>query len=154
MLSCMEKRIVSLLQGDLPLSSTPYSELADQLGIGESELLAILKGLKERGILRRVGAILYHGRVGYEANGMVAWKVPPERAEEFGRTAANFPQASHVYRRPAYPGWPYNLFTMLHGKTRSAVEETARQIAEQTGIRDYIILFSTREFKKSSPRYF
>ncbi len=154
MLTDLDKKIITRLQDDLPLTLDPYGVLARELGVDEDDLLKILQQLKAKGILRRMGAILYHHSAGYEANGMVAWRVPQERVEEVGELMASFPQASHVYQRPVYPDWPYNLFTMLHGKNREEVEETTKEISTRTAIPDYTILYSLREFKKVSMRYF
>jgi len=150
----LDKKIVALLQGDLPLVQAPYAAVASELGIEEDELLERLRKLKNKGILRRVGAILYHRRACFWANAMVAWRVPEERVAEVGEIMAADPRASHVYRRPVYPDWPYNLFTMLHGRNRAEVETAVREMAERTGVGEYEILFSVREFKKTSMRYF
>lgn len=152
--SFLEKRIISLLQGDIPLTPTPYTDMALMLGIEEELLLAKIKEFKEKGILRRIGAILYHQEAGYAANSMCAWKVPPERVSEVGEIMATFSQASHVYQRPTYDDWPYNLFTMIHGRTRDECEKVSREISLKTGIEDYILLDSKREFKKVSMEYF
>jgi siroheme decarboxylase len=154
MISDVDKKIISFLQEDLPLQAAPYAELAGKLGISEDELLERLVAMKKEGILRRIGAVLYHNRAGFTANGMCAWQVPPEQVQEVGTVMAAFPQASHVYERPVYPDWPYNLFTMLHGQTKREVEETAAEISRRTGIQNYTILFSLREFKKASMRYY
>ena len=154
MFSSLEKSIISLLQGDLPLIPTPYADMASELGIGEELLLAKIKEFKEKGIVRRIGAILYHQRAGYNANSMCAWEVPPERVDEVGGIMATFPQASHVYQRPTSHDWPYNLFTMIHGRTRQECEAVSRDISRKTGIGNYILLYSTREFKKTSMEYF
>ncbi len=150
----LEKRIISRLQGDLPLTPTPYADLALELGLGEAELIAKISELREKGLLRRIGAVLNHHSIGFSANAMGAWQVPPERVQEVGRLMTAFSAASHVYERPTYPDWPYNLFTMLHARTRNEVEKTAGEISRQTGINDYLLLYSTREFKKVSMNYF
>ncbi len=154
MLSALEKRIVSCLQGDLPVTLTPYADVAKELAIEEEMLLAKVKELEERGILRRVGAVLHHREAGFTANGMCAWRVPQERCSEVGRIMALDSRASHVYQRPTYPDWPYSVFTMLHAKSREECEAYARELSEKTGVRDYILLYSVREFKKASMKYF
>lgn len=154
MLSAREKAIISRLQKDLPASLTPYADLARELEMEEEELLSIIADFKREGILRRLGVALYHRNVGYTANAMVVWQVPPDRVEEAGLIMASFPQASHVYQRPVYPDWPYNLFTMLHGNSREECEDTAARIAAKTDIQDYLLLYSLREFKKTSIKYF
>lgn len=150
----LDKSIIALLQGDIPLTPTPYADLASELGIDEELLLAKVKEFKEKGILRRIGAILYHQQAGYAYNSMCAWQVSPERVEEVGKIMASFSQASHVYQRPTYEDWPYNLFTMIHGRTREECEAVSREISRKTGIKHYILLNSTREFKKVSMEYY
>jgi DNA-binding Lrp family transcriptional regulator len=111
--------------------------------------------LKTAGILRRFAAVLRHRRVGFAANGMGCWVVPDSRIEEVGRLAATYSEVSHCYQRPAYPpGWPYTLFTMIHGQALQDVQETVIRIAESSGITNYRVLYSTREFKKERVRYF
>jgi DNA-binding Lrp family transcriptional regulator len=105
--------------------------------------------------MRRFSAVLRHRRVGYTANGMACWVVPEPQIEEVGRFAAGYPQVSHCYQRPAYPPrWPYTLFTMTHGQTKAEVESVVAEIAGQTGLGRYTVLYSTREFKKERVRYF
>jgi DNA-binding Lrp family transcriptional regulator len=147
--------LVRVLQRDLPVTSRPFAEAAAKLGLSEERLLDKARELEEVGIMRRFAAVLRHRRVGYTANGMGCWVVPEARIEEVGRRAAAFPEVSHCYQRPAYPPrWPYNLFTMIHGQSESEVEEIAEAIAARTDIEDYVILYSTTEFKKERVKYF
>ena len=89
------------------------------------------------------------------ANGMACWVVPEAQIEEMGYRAAQCPQVSHCYQRPAYlPRWPYTLFTMIHGHTKNEVESVVAQLAQETGIQQYEVLYSTHEFKKERIRYF
>ena len=154
-LSERQKQIIGKLQGDLPLSSLePYREIAAELGISCQELIDELKAMQETGMLRRMSAILGHHRAGYESNVMIAWLVPEERVEEVGETMATFEAASHVYERPTKPDWPYNLYTMVHGNTREQCEQIARNMSKETGITTYTMLYSVKEFKKTSMIYF
>jgi len=150
----LTKKIVSALQGDIPLVREPYRQLARELGISEGELLERLSRMKSDGLLRRVAAVLRHRRVGFVANAMVAWRVPEEEVEDAGQAMASFPEASHVYRRPAFPDWPYNIYTMIHGTSREECEEVVEKMSSVTGIGDCVVLYSTREFKKTSMDYF
>ena len=154
MLTDIDKNIISCLQGDLPLSLTPYTDLAEKLEIDEENLLAKIQEFREKGILRRIGAVLQHHQAGFMANCMCAWQVLPERTQEVGTIMASFSQASHVYQRPTYPDWPYNLFTMIHTRTKKECEEVVLEMAKKTGIDVYIMLYSTRQFKKTSMNYF
>ena len=150
----LERRIIQHLQGDLPLTARPYAVLASKVGISEEEVLERIELLKEQGTLRRFGATLRHQLAGYKANAMVAWYVPEDNIEEIGPLMATFREVSHCYERRIQGKWKYNLFTMIHGKTEKDCEDIARRIAENTGIKDYVLLLSLKEFKKTSPEYF
>jgi DNA-binding Lrp family transcriptional regulator len=146
---------VRMLQEDLALVASPFVETARSRGTSGEGLLERARELQAAGLMRRFGAVLRHRRAGYTANGMACWVVPADRIQEAGLLAAEFPQVSHCYQRPAYPPrWPYNLFTMIHGRTRDEVEAVVAEIAEETGIGDCQVLYSTREFKKERVRYF
>ncbi|MHB9024845.1 MAG: siroheme decarboxylase subunit beta [Armatimonadota bacterium] len=153
MLSALDRRIISRLSGDLGESRYPFAELAAEIGVTEDELLKRLRDLQERGILRRFGAILRHQAAGISANGMSVWNVPEADAERVGTLMAAFPEVSHCYQRPPMPNWPYNLFAMIHGRTEDECRAVAERIAAAIGITDYNILFSIREFKKTSMAY-
>jgi len=149
----VEKNIIREIQGDIPLY-LPFETIADKLGIEVEELLEKIQKMKVQGTIRRFGAIVRHRNLGFRANAMGVWVVPDNRAEEVGIKMAAFPQVSHCYQRPVRPGWPYNLFTMIHGKSAGECEKTAKLISEKTGIKDYCLLYSTRELKKASMKYF
>lgn len=154
MLTDKEKKVIAAVQGDIPLVSSPYALLADKCGMKEQEFIEILKGLDDKKIIRRYGATLRHQKSGFSANAMVAWKAPEENIMETGKTFAGFPAVSHCYRRDPKPGWPYNLYTMVHAKTREDCEAIVREMAGVTGLGEYSLLFSTKELKKTSMRYF
>jgi DNA-binding Lrp family transcriptional regulator len=129
----------------------PFREIASRMGVEEGLLLDVLRGLKEKGLMRRFSAILRHRKAGFRANGMVVWRVPEERLEEVGRFLAGFKCVSHCYERT---GWHYNLFSMVHGRVREEVEEFVRRVSGEVGIRDYEVLFSGREFVKRRTKIF
>jgi DNA-binding Lrp family transcriptional regulator len=146
---------VRVLQNDLPLVPRPFAHGAGRLDVREDTLLARAREMISAGIMRRFAAVLRHRQAGYGANGMACWAVPLERIEEVGLLAARFSQVSHCYQRPAHPPrWPYTLFTMIHGRTKNAVAAVVAEIARETGIEEYQVLYSTREFKKERVRYF
>jgi DNA-binding Lrp family transcriptional regulator len=153
-LSERDKEFIRELQKDLPVTQEPFKDLADNLSITTSELFAKAKEYEGIGIMRRYAAILRHRDVGFVANGMVVWHVPEERIDEAGFKLAAFPQVSHCYRRPIYPDWRFNLFSMVHARTLEAAEKMAVEMSETLGIKDYQILFSSREFKKERVKYF
>ncbi len=149
-----EIRTVKITQEDMPLVKRPFLEWARELNMEEEELIDLMRSLRERGVLRRIGAILFHRRAGFSANGMAVWKVEKERVEEVGRFIAGFKGVSHCYERTTNRVWHYNLFSMIHGRERDEVEALVRKIAEELCIKDYKLLFSNREFKKRRVRYF
>ncbi|MCI0559909.1 MAG: AsnC family transcriptional regulator [Nitrososphaera sp.] len=149
-----DKEFIRELQKDLPVSPEPFRELADNLGITTSELFAKAREYESAGIMRRFAAILRHRDAGFLANGMVVWHVDEEKIDDAGFKLAAFPQVSHCYRRPVYPDWRFNLFSMVHARSLQAAEKMAEEMSHVVGIKDYQILFSSREFKKERVKYF
>jgi siroheme decarboxylase len=146
--------VIRALQGDMPVVSEPYAAAASSLGMTQEAFLDHLAGMQERGILRRVAAILYHRRAGFSANGMGVWKVPDEQIGEIGRQMAAVRGISHCYQRPTYADWPYSVFTMAHGRSKEECDAVLTAIAEQTGIHERATLYSSTEFKKIRLLYF
>jgi DNA-binding Lrp family transcriptional regulator len=154
MIDEVDKKVIQLIQGDLPLDLRPFAVLAVKAGISEEEFVERIASLKKRGIIRRFGATLRHQEAGFSSNAMVAWMVPEERIEEVGKAVARFRAVTHCYQRKTCKGWPYNLYTMIHGDNREECRELAEKMSRKAGIRDYILLFSEKEFKKTSMQYF
>lgn len=154
MLSDLEKKVIAVIQGDIPVTERPYREIAERIGVDEETVLAVLKGLNDRGMIRRFGATLRHQKSGFTANAMVAWLVEEERVDAIGRQMAEVPVISHCYRRDPAGDWPYNLYTMIHARDRDSIREIARELSEKTGVEKYEILFSEKELKKTSMVYF
>ena len=149
-----DKEFIRELQKDLAVMPEPFKELADNLGITTDELFAKAKDYESIGIMRRFAAILRHRDAGFIANGMVVWNVPEDKIDEIGFKLAAFPQVSHCYRRPVYSDWRFNLFSMVHARSPDAAEKMAIEMSDTIGIKDYQILFSSREFKKERVKYF
>jgi siroheme decarboxylase len=147
-------RAIRALQVDMPLVSQPFAVEAETVGMTEEELLGFAQKFVNDGRMRRCAAILAHRRAGFLANGMGVWKMPEERAEELGYRIASFPQVTHCYQRPVYEDWPYRVFSMVHARTEDKVREVIADIASETGLDEFDILFSTREFKKTRVPYF
>jgi DNA-binding Lrp family transcriptional regulator len=146
--------VIRATQGDLPVVAEPYAPAAAQLGMTEAALLEHMTGMRERGILRRVAAILYHRRAGFSANGMGVWKVPDEKIEELGPRMASFRGISHCYQRPTYEDWPYSIFTMAHGRSKEECDAILDAIAGEFDISERATLYSSTEFKKVRLLYF
>lgn len=142
------KEILRKIPSDFPITQRPYKEIAKKAGLTEEEILDSLRVMKEKGMLRRVAAILSHRKVSYNWNGMVVWRVPEEEVEEKGRIMASHKNVSHCYERESSDFWDYNLYTMVHAKTKREFLEVVRELTRLTGIEDYKIFLSKREFKK------
>lgn len=149
-----DRNFVRGTQNDLPLEPHPFDDMARRLGMTVDQLFSKLEEFQQAGLMRRFAAILRHQNAGFVANGMVCWNVPEERVMEVGEVAASFPQVSHCYQRPTYPDWPYSLFSMIHARNEEKCRRIAEKISEKTGITDYAILFSTKEYKKERVKYF
>ena len=150
-----EKRILARVQGDLPDSATPFADIAADVGVDEEQVLVLLKELKESGAIRRFGATLRHQKAGYGFNAMVAWYVESDKdLDEVGRLMAERSEISHCYARKTCMDWPYNLYTMVHGQNPEDCARLAKELSKQSGVAQYEILQSRKEFKKSSMKYF
>ncbi len=147
-------RVIRATQGDLPVVAEPLAPAAATLGMTLAQLLDHLEGMRERRLLRRVAAILFHRRAGFSANGMGVWKVPEEQILEVGGRMASFRGISHCYQRPTYADWPYSVFTMAHGRSKEECDAILDAIAEDTGIHERSTLYSSTEFKKIRLLYF
>jgi len=154
MLTEKEKKVIALIQGDIPIEKKPYKTLADKAGISEEEFIATLADIKEKGIIRRFGATLRHQKSGYSTNAMVAWNIPEDKIHETGKLMAGFSFVSHCYRRDPQPDWPFNLYTMVHAKSYDDCMSKVEEMAEKSKASDYDILYSTKELKKTSMQYF
>mgnify|MGYP001766770848 FL=1 len=151
----IDRKIIVATQAGLPLVPRPYDALADQLGIGAGEVKTRLARMLDTGVIRRIGAVPNHYALGYTANGMSVWDVADERIDELGEMIGRLSFVTHCYRRPRrLPDWPYNLFAMVHGKTRTEVESGCAIIRELLGAacRAGDVLYSTRILKKTGLR--
>ncbi len=149
-----EIAVIRELQDDIELVSRPFLAMAERLGTTEDGLFAEARALQESARLRRFAAILHHREAGYKANAMSVWKAPDDRVLECGVQMASFRSVSHCYQRPIYPDWPYNIFGMIHGHSARDCQETVDAIQAETGLTDYALLFSSKEYKKVRVRYF
>jgi len=153
-LTDFDKRVILALQRDLDITARPFLELAGQLGVSEEVFLTAVRDLAAQGYIRRFGATLRHQLSGYGANALVTWSVPAQDLRRVGEVLARHRSVTHCYHREPAPDWPYNLYTMIHGKNPRDIETLAARLAAEIGIRDYEILFSDTELKKTTMRYF
>ena len=154
-IDAIDRRLVAATQGGLPLVAEPYRAVARAVGIGDSEVMARLARLLHEGAIRRIGAVPNHYALGVTANGMSVWDVADDAIAEVGSAVGALDFVSHCYERPRHPPlWPYNLFAMVHGRTRQEVEQKVAQIAALIGpaARRHDVLFSRRILKKTGLR--
>lgn len=151
----MERRILQIVQKNLPNTLTPYADIAKEVGTDEETVLALLRSLKEEGPIRRFGASIKHQKTGWTHNAMVAWKISADLVDEAGAAAAKHPLISHAYHRPSSAeDWPYVLYTMIHGRYETEHLEVIDQLRSETVLDEYAVLESLSELKKTSMTYF
>ena len=154
-LDAIDRQLIVATQTGLPLTPTPYATVAAQVGISETEALQRLQALQQHGVIRRIGVVPNHYKLGYRFNGMSVWDVDDAQIDVFGRQVGDLPFVSHCYRRPRHPPvWPYNLFAMVHARSRAEVESEVAAIADMLGsaCRAHEVLYSTAILKKTGLR--
>ncbi len=154
-LADFDRRLIAATQSGLPLVPRPYEAIGAMLGVSSAVLLERFAELLASGVVRRIGAVPNHYRLGYSANGMSVWDVEDARVDELGERVGALPGVSHCYRRPReLPRWPYNLFAMLHGRSREEVEDQRRELRALLGdaCRSDDVLYSTAILKKTGLR--
>jgi DNA-binding Lrp family transcriptional regulator len=149
-----EREVLAAIQDGLPLEPEPYRVVANRIGMSEQRVLAVVQSLLDQRKIKRIGAVPNHYALGITANGMSVWDVPDDRAAEIGRMLGDREEVTHCYRRPRQPGWPYNLFGMVHARSRDEVAAAVERIAAELDIAQYPhdVLFSTRLLKKRGTR--
>jgi len=149
-----ERDVLAAIQDGLPLEREPYRVVADRLGMSEDRVLALVQSMLDQRKIKRIGAVPDHYALGITANGMSVWDIPDERVAEIGRRLGEREEITHCYRRPRQPGWSYNLFGMVHARSRDDVVAAVERIARELDIARYPheVLFSTRLLKKRGTR--
>jgi DNA-binding Lrp family transcriptional regulator len=153
-LSDRDKNIIKVLQEDFPLCEEPYKILAERVGISEEEFLRRVRELVDEKKIRKMGAVLRHREVGFKANALCAWNVSPDKLDDVAQTMSSNAAVSHCYDRTPLPNWNYNLYTMIHAKTRDECEKIIGELSQSTGVTDYKILYTKKEWKKTGMKYF
>ena len=151
----LSRRLIKLTQAGLPITATPYADIAEKLGVSSDEVITRLARMLDAGAIRRIGAVPNHYALGYRGNGMSVWDIPDEHIDAAGNEMAALDFVSHCYQRPRFgKQWPYNLFAMVHGHDR---EEVLARIDEMKSLldgrmREHDVLFSTKILKKTGFR--
>ncbi|WP_029134673.1 winged helix-turn-helix transcriptional regulator [Sedimenticola selenatireducens] len=149
-------RLIAEIQGGLPLTSHPYAEIGERIGLDEKTVIQRIDAMLESGIIKRLGIVVRHHELGYTANAMVVWDVPDERLNEVGEKLGALDCITLCYQRPRrLPDWPYNLFCMIHGQEREKVLAYIDRLVGSEGLADipHKVLFSGRRFKQRGARY-
>jgi len=145
----LDRHLLAELESGLPLVKEPYEEIGKRLDLTGNEVLERIRNLKEAGIIRKFRARINQRRVGISANALVAWKCKDSLQGHRGFLLASFPCVTHCYERLPVPGrWEYTIYTVHHGYSRDAVLAEIRTLADHIGVHDYVVLFSTEEFKR------
>jgi len=150
------RALIEAVQDGLPLVARPYAEIGKKIGLSEQEVIRAMQVQLEQGVVKRLGVVVRHHELGYDANAMVVWDIPDTRVRETGRLLGGFPFVTLCYRRPRHlPAWPYNLFTMIHGRDRDEVLRHVDALATACGIEGVAskVLFSRRRFKQRGAQY-
>ncbi len=151
-----DRRLIAAIQGGLPLVSRPYAVVAEQIGVSEQQVIERIARLKEEGAIKRMGIVVRHHELGYTANAMVVWDVPDRSTAELGAKLGALDCITLCYERPRrLPHWPYNLFSMIHARSRQTVLESLERIVSDLGLQQIPrqVLFSGRRFKQRGARY-
>lgn len=149
-----ERLVVRRLQANIAVAEDPFGLLASEIGFDQAELLDLLNRWKAGGVIRRIGLVLRHGKLGFSANSMCVWAVAPDRITAAGNSLALSPHVTHCYERPSYAAFPYNLYAMIHAKSREEAIGIFERLGADAGLAGGRMLWSLREFKKSSPVFF
>jgi DNA-binding Lrp family transcriptional regulator len=155
MIDSRDLELLGRIQTGLPVCPRPYAEIGRCCGMPESEVIERLARLKQQGFIKRMGVIVKHRKLGYRANAMVVWNIPDDQVKQLGVHMSRFPFVTLCYQRPRRPGWPYNLFCMIHGKDRATVLQQLEQLADACSLAgfDHEVLFSRRCFKQRGAVY-
>jgi len=146
--------IIQKVQYDIDFISEPFANIIKELNIDNDTFFKILNELQDAGVMRRFSSILNHRNAGFNANAMVVWDIDEDASDEVGKKAAEFSAVSHCYLRPKYENWPYNLFTMVHGKTTQETNAMIDEMSQEIKSKSHMPLYSSREFKKIRVEYF
>ena len=154
-LSDLEARLLLAIQDGLPLTATPYRDVAAELDASVEQVLGAVRRLLEVGCIKRIGCVVNHVATGFDANCMVVWDVPDGELDARGTEVGALPAVTLCYHRPrrAEQGWPYNLFTMIHGRDARAVDEKIDDLAGEYLPFEHERLYSTQTLKQTGARY-
>lgn len=147
----LDIQILYAMSGDMPLSLEPFKDLGEQVGIQEREVLERIHKLREKGIVKRIAPILYHQKTTFQYNALTIWAIEKQRVDEIADVLMDFKHISHVYERESCQEWSYNLYGMLHGRKAEDIDRVVEEILKVTGPVPHKVIYTTKEWKKTSP---
>jgi siroheme decarboxylase len=155
MTDTLDRQLIAAVQNGLPMTSRPYLRIAEQLAITEQEVIQRLAQLKQQGLIKRLGVIVHHRKLGYQANAMVVWNIPDDVVDDIGRRMSQEKFVNLCYQRPRRENWNYNLYCMIHGKSRDTVLAQLQFLIETHALSsfEHQVLFSRRCFKQRGAIY-
>jgi DNA-binding Lrp family transcriptional regulator len=146
--------IIRFIQGDLPCVENPYADLAKKIEMTEQQVVDAIREMLDVGVIRRFGMAVRHQNIGYKANGMSCWNIPADKVDAAAEVMKALPEITHCYERPRFDDWRFNVYAMIHGREHETVINIAKELSEKIGVEDYDVLFSTKEYKRTSMTYF
>jgi DNA-binding Lrp family transcriptional regulator len=154
-LSALDRRLILEIQDGFPLSKTPYRDVAAAVDAPTADVVEAISALSDDGCIKRIGCIVNHVVTGFDSNCMVVWDVPDDELDVYGETVGELPYVTLCYHRPRRreQGWPYNLFTMIHGRDQGAVDEKIDELASEYLPVEHERLYSTETLKQTGARY-
>ena len=147
-------RLIREMQKGIKFERRPYLRIAKEIGASEEDVLQALRRLKDTGIIRRIGVAVRPDKAGFSVNALVAWNVPFEQVERVGKLMAEIREISHCYERECPPGWPYNMFTMIHSTSEEHLQDLIFNLKKKCELKEYQIFKTVQELKKTSMVYF
>ena len=155
-LDSADQQLIATIQNGLPISDRPYAKIADQLGLSEEEIITRISNLLDKGLIKRFGVVVRHHELGYQDNAMIVWDVPDDQVHEVAHQIKSYSFITLCYRRSRQlPEWRYNLYCMIHGKSRINVMQHLEKMVNEYNWHDYPreVLFSKRRFKQRAANY-
>lgn len=156
MIDSIDQQLIVLLQQGLPIVSRPYDQIAQQLEITEQAVITRITQLKQQGLIKRLGVVVNHRRLGYRSNAMVVFDIPDALVDQLGDHISQFSFVTLCYQRPRQgEQWVYNLYCMIHGKNREKVLKQLDHLIESCGLSQFNrdVLFSRQCFKQRGALY-
>jgi DNA-binding Lrp family transcriptional regulator len=138
----MDRMILNEIQSHFPIEARPYQMLGEKLGCSEEEVLQRVQDLKDREVIRRIGANCNSRKLGYTST-LCAAKVPSRLMARFVEVVNSYMGVTHNYRRDH----DYNIWFTLIAPSEEKIERILREIIELTGVGEVISLPAERLFK-------